>query len=288
MKNLNQLLVLSSVAMVIVCASIQHFTAVEAMAQPAALKEVAIKPTSVEGGQPIEVIIRLTKKGSMWVKLNSSNNSIIPVQPNMPVQLKNVSSKSIHLDTNTITGSSQFVTISVSAGSVQRQASVSVTPQGALSGSTGGEYSVYKIKSNEMADLRRLAQTKGYHFDNQIEYSSAPFPDCSQTDTPTGIRLTATAGGAPGQAVDVICKFRLFGGQKTLNAGWTLYKLTWGNIKIPPRGGWSYRSRPNFGTNNPSFIVGLQSNFLGPSAFMELQEVWLKGPKGATWKDAFE
>jgi len=253
----------------------------------AQLKSVSVKPVSVEGGKPIEVIIRLTRKGKVWVKLNSSDGSTIPVQANMPVYLNNVSSKSVYLDTNIISGSSRFVTIRVDAGAVWKTANVTVTPQGALGGSPGEEYSVYKIKSNNMRSLQRLAEREGFFFDSEFVSGIGSSPECSQRTTSTGIRLTANPGGLPGQVVDVNCKHRLFGGSQMLNSGWTLYKLVWSRINSP--GTWRYFSRPRFGSRNPAFIVSMQSDFRGPIAEMELREVWLKGPPGAaTWKEAFE
>ena len=292
MKKLNQhrALVLSSVAMVL-AAGLLHFTAVAAMAQPAQLNKVEIKPTPVEGGQPIEVIIRLTKKGNMWVKLNSSNNNIIPVQANMPVQLKDVSSKSIHLDTNIITGSSQFVTIKVSAGAVQRSASVSVKPQGATGGGTGGAYSIYKIKGSMLGELRTLAQSNGWTFTTKLEKPTGPDSEyCGLNTGARGITLNIISSA-------LLCSYELFGGSRRLNTGWTLDKLVWSLLPTPPPRIVSqirslyfyYGENPKFGTDNLYFkVFQEQDNFFGTIRSQHLLEIWLKGPQGATWQEAFQ
>jgi hypothetical protein len=274
--------VLVRAARIVVLSSILHVTSVNLVAQPPQLKSVEIKPTSVEGGQPIEVIIRLTKKGNMWVKLNSSNNSVIPVQANMPVHLNNVSSTSIYLDTNVISGSSQFVTISVSQGALQRTASVSVTPQGALTGGGGGAYSIYKIKNSELALLYKHAQSKGWTFSPRTEFGG-PLSLCTINEDAQGIRLVANHPEA--------CFFEFFGGNKLLAAGWTLDKLAW-STTVAFRKKLQYIDKPKFGTNDLYFKVHFNpktaSAVLVPTDIEHLHEIWLKGPQGQQWQDAFQ
>lgn len=280
LKKLNQIRVpsLSGIAMAIALAGSLHFMALAAMAQPAQLNKVEIKPTTVEGGQPIEVVIRLTKKGNMWVKLNSSNTNIIPVKPNMSVHLNNVSSKSVFLNTNVISGSSQFVTISVTAGSVTRNASLSVTPPGALGG--GGAYSIYKIKNSELAVLYKLAKSKGWTFQPSTEFGG-PISMCTINEDAKGIKIVAANPEA--------CFFDFFGGSRRLAAGWTLNKLVWS--RLPGIRRFKYIEKPDFGTDNLHFKVHFIPK-TGSAVFSSkdsehLFEIWLKGPQGGKWQDAF-
>ena len=260
---------------------ILHLPGAIVVAQPAQLKSVELKPTSVEGGQPIEVIIRLTQKANMWVKVNSSNTSLIPIQANMPVHLNNVSSTSIFVDTNVnTTGASQFVTISVSQGALQRSASVSVTPQGALGG--GGSYSIYKIKNSELALLFKHAKSKGWTFSPSTEFGG-PLTLCTINEDAQGIRLLAQHPEA--------CFYEFFGGNKRLATGWTLDKLAW-STTVAFRKKLQYIDKPKFGTDDIKFKIHFAPKtagaVFGTTDIEHLREIWLKGPQGQEWQDAFQ
>jgi hypothetical protein len=145
-----------------------------------------------------------------------------------------------------------------------------------------------------MDDLFKLAEEKGYHFDSKVEVTGGR-PTCSFIkDGRRGLGLRAwSKGGGPlggsvlGGGPLVWCKFRLFGGQNTLKFGWTLKYLHWS--KVPQPYSWQWISAPQFGSNNPSFILRLiipQGTTPGPIN-LYLQGMSLTGPKGKNWKDAF-
>ncbi len=271
---------------------IVFLVAIPVYSPAATLVRVETKPIRIEGGQPLEVIITLDKPGDVTVKLTSSNLNIINLQ-NFPVRLRHVSLKSFIFQTNPIAGNSQFVNIFASTGARTRMATFSVTPPGVLSGNaTPTNIQTYFVARNDMDDLFRLAEEKGYHFDRKVEVSTGTTSTCSIIkDGRRGIGLRAKWGGPLGSSVLgdplVWCKFRLFGGQNTLKYGWTLKYLHWS--KVPQPYSWQWISAPQFGSNKPSFILRLiipQGTTPGPIN-LYLQGMSLTGPKGKNWKDAF-
>ncbi len=240
------------------------------------LKDIHIEPSSVLGGEPIEVTVSLTNTGVAHPVVRSALPNIVPIT-SQTIAIVNKSHATRQFSTNQVT-QPQPVVIVATLGTKSVSKVVTVLPP------EPGER--HKIGPRQMSFLLKHAKANGFRFSaTKILRDTV---DCRIVGNARyGLALEVIRPKAP-SIVDTVgaCQFLLFG-DRNLAQG-----FSFDNTASPLRrtnalgASWRYVQSPQSGA---SMTMTLTAENKDPyvKAPVALREIVITGPSGSKWEDAF-